>query len=133
MKIEMYDDTLTVDSFYQQAIQGNLLGLECESKHVTVPPRNSCKICGSESLRKITLSGRGEIISFTEVFVKSREFPVDVPYTLALVELEEGGMLLGVVESDSHSNLAHGTQVRVEFRKMNEREWPRIFFRIVHS
>jgi len=128
MKFEV-SDILTVDLFYQQGMQGKLIGLECESKHVTVPPRNSCRICSSKSLRKIELSGRGQVISFTEVFVKSKEFPLDVPYLLALVGLEEGGMLIGIVESDLRSNLEHGTKVTVQFRKMEEKECPRIFFR----
>jgi uncharacterized protein len=130
MKFKMSDNTL-VDSFYEQALQGNLVGLECESKHVIVPPTHSCSICGSQSLRKIQLSGRGEIVSFTEVFVKSREFPVDVPYVLALVQLEEGGKLIGVAETGSGFNLTHGSKIKVEFRKMKDDAWPRIFFRLV--
>jgi uncharacterized OB-fold protein len=123
------DDNLTVDSFYDQGTKGRLVGLQCESKHVTVPPRHSCSVCGSQDLHKIDLSGRGEVISFTEVFVKSREFPVNVPYVLAIVTLEEGGKLIGVVRA-GNSNLEHGAKVMVEFRKLNEKEWPRIFFRL---
>ena len=127
----MENDILTIESFYKNGREGKLIGLECESKHVSVPPRKSCRVCGSHFLGKIELSGRGEVISYTQIFVKSKEFPLDTPYLLALVHLEEGGNLIGVVDSNSNSNseLRYGTKVRVEFRVLDEKEWPRIFFR----
>lgn len=121
-------EALTVDEFYEAAMNGGLLGLECDAGHVTVPPRNCCRICGSRSLKKAELSGHGKVISFTEVFVKSREFPIDAPYVLALVQLVEGGSLMGVVQSGTGKRVEFGFPVTVSFRKLNEKEWPRIFF-----
>jgi uncharacterized protein len=127
----MGNDILTIESFYKNGREGKLIGLECESKHVSVPPRKSCRVCGSHFLGKIELSGRGELISYTEVFVKSKEFPLNTPYLLGLVHLEEGGSLIGVVDTDSNSELRYGTKVRVEFRTLDEKELPRIFFRFI--
>ncbi len=124
----MLGELLTVDEFYDAAAQGKLLGLKCGSGHVTVPPRRSCRICGSKALKKIKLSGRGSVLSFTGVFVKSREFPIEVPYTLALVQLEEGGNLMGIVEKPSERNIAYGSQVTAKFQRLADGEWPRIFF-----
>ena len=120
-------EILTVDSFYEFALQGKLLGLQCDSAHISVPPRRSCRVCRSTNLNKIELSGSGKIVSWTEVFVKSKEFPVSTPYFLALVELEEGGNLMGIVDGPS-SSLKFGTVVSVIFRRLNEKDWPRIFF-----
>jgi len=131
VKNEMGNDILTIESFYKNGREGKLIGLECESKHVSVPPRKSCRVCGSHLLGEIELSGLGEVISYTEIFVKSKEFPLDTPYLLALVHLEEGGSLIGVVDTNSNSELTYGTKVRVEFRTLDEKEWPRIFFRII--
>jgi len=121
-------DSLTVDSFYESANNGELIGLKCESGHITIPPRISCRICGKQELHRIVLSGRGQVVSFTEVFVKSKEFPVDVPYFLALVRLEEGGNLLGVFHSVSKPEV--GMKVLTQFRQLGptEQKWPRIFF-----
>ncbi|MGI0091087.1 MAG: Zn-ribbon domain-containing OB-fold protein, partial [Nitrososphaerales archaeon] len=73
---------LTVDSFYENARKGKLLGLRCESGHVSVPPRRSCPTCRSAQLEEVELSGRGEVVSFTRVDYKARDFPLDTPYTL---------------------------------------------------
>ena len=79
---------------------GKLIGLVCSSGHVTVPPRSTCQSCSSEVLEEIQLSGKGKVVSFTEVFVKSKEFPIETPYVLALVRLLEGGKLLGVLDEE---------------------------------
>ncbi len=120
---------LTIDQFYENARRGTLTGLKCSSGHMIVPPRRACQTCGSEILTQTTLSGRGEIISFTEVYVKSKEFPLETPYVLAIVRLLEGGNLLGIVDRGSDFNLKQGTNVHVEFRQINKTDrWPRIFF-----
>jgi len=119
---------MTVDSFFEEARKGRILGLKCEFGHVTVPPRHSCRVCGSQKLEIITLSGRGEVISFTDVYVKAIEFPVEAPYTLALVRLEEGGNLLGVVRGKTKPT--HGSKVTIRFEGLPNSvvKWPRTFF-----
>ena len=123
---------LTVDRFYEQASEGKFLGLRCPNGHVTVPPRRSCGDCNSLDLESVQLSGRAQVISFTTVNVKSKDFPLQVPYVLTLVKLVEGGHLLGVANITNEAELKHGTSVSVKFRKVqNEEKWPRIFFEII--
>jgi uncharacterized OB-fold protein len=126
------DLPLTVDVFYDEARKGRLLGLECELGHVTVPPRRSCRLCNSQNLHILGLSGRGEVISFTGVHVKSEEFPVGTPYVLVLVRLREGGNLLGIFRG-SREALRHGAPVAVKFEDPPEGvgKWPRTFFDLV--
>jgi uncharacterized OB-fold protein len=121
-------NSLTVDQFYENGRNGKLIGLRCSKGHVTVPPRSTCQSCDSEVLEQIQLSGKGVVVSFTEVYVKSKEFPVETPYVFALVRLFEGGNLLGIL--DVKSGLSElGAKVQVKFRRLNETErWPRIFF-----
>jgi len=125
-------EILTVDSFYENAKKGKLIGLECDSKHITAPPRKSCRVCGSQNLTLVELSGRGRIVSFTQVYVKSKEFPVPTPYDLSLVNLVEGGNLLGVLEKTPGIEIEYGANVRVIFRDIADQigEWPRIFFEL---
>jgi len=120
---------LTVDSFYECGRRGKLMGLECESGHMVVPPRRSCPSCGSTNLEERELSGKGTIVSFTEIFVKSQEFPIATPYVLALVQPIEGGRILGVLENPSDLTSLEDAKVKIKFRKLNENDrWPRIFF-----
>ena len=127
-------ELLSTASFYEEGKKGNLKGLECEERHVTVPPRHSCRICQSMNLKVIDLSRKGRILACTQVFSKSGEFPLEAPYVLALVALEEGGNLLGILRAPFERG-SYGAKVRVKFevvRKIEhlseERERPRIFF-----
>jgi uncharacterized OB-fold protein len=121
---------LSVDRFYELASQGKLMGLKCSRGHTTVPPRRSCGECNSLELDTLELSGKARIISFTSVFVKSKDFPVETPYVLALVSLLEGGHLLGVVNA-AESDIKYGAEVSVKFKKIQETDkWPRIFFEV---
>jgi uncharacterized OB-fold protein len=120
-------EILTVDQFYSEAKRsGRVLGLACDNGHVTVPPRHSCMVCGSTKLIVKPLSGFGKVASFTEVYVKSKSFPLEVPYVLVLVRLEEGGNLLGVMEEKP---ITLGTKVKVSFREiLSDSVHPTIFF-----
>jgi uncharacterized protein len=132
---------LTVDSFYSYALGGKLVGLKCANGHVTTPPRHSCSVCKSDQLAVVELSGMGEVISHTIVYVKSQEFPLDMPFVLALVRLNEGPKLLGVLRANaseiSSETTKMGKKVRVNFEVLNspseksQSRWPRIFFETV--
>ncbi|MGA2875245.1 MAG: Zn-ribbon domain-containing OB-fold protein [Nitrososphaerales archaeon] len=127
----MSNQPLTVDQFYAQARADRLLGLRCESGHVTVPPRRSCRICQSLNMQVIEIAKTGKVVSFTVVHVKSRDFPLETPYTLAIVKLDAGGNLLGVING-STPEVVSGSKVSVKFRDVGENgKWPRIFFELI--
>lgn len=118
----MQKENLTIDLFYKEGESKKLLGLECEKGHVTVPPRHSCRVCASNDLKIIELKGTGKVTSLTRVFSKAEDFPLETPYVLGLVEIIEGGNLLGILGNDSKI----GDQVVVRFSKTGEKT--RIFF-----
>jgi uncharacterized OB-fold protein len=129
-------ELLSTSAFYEEGKRGKLKGLECEAGHITVPPRHSCRICQSTNLNVVELSGRGKILACTQVFRKSVEFPLETPYVLAIVVLEEGGNLLGILRAPFEKSV-HGAKVRVKFEIVKktehlspERERPRIFFEL---
>ena len=79
------------------------------------------------------------MLAFTEVHVKSQEFPVETPFVLALVRLNEGPRLLGVLTPRAgtlgSSEFKPGMKIRVTFKQLEQpqgevppRKWPRIFF-----
>jgi uncharacterized OB-fold protein len=127
---QILTEQLTTEEFYSEASRsGTVLGLKCDKGHVTVPPRHSCRLCNSTVLKLEQLSGYGTIISFTEVYVKSKDFPLETPYTLALVRLEEGGNLLGVADKKVKSS---GEKVKVNFRSIRGvNDKPTIFFETI--
>ncbi len=82
---------------YNQALKQNkLLGLKCKQcGEITVPPKIVCGKCASTDLDVIELSGRGTIQTFTTVFVAPEGREAECPYTIVLVELDEGPWLMG--------------------------------------
>ncbi len=87
LDFKKYSDALTKD---------RLLGLRCnECSKYTCPPKMTCQECGSADLEIIQLSGKGEIRTFTQTFVAPQGRECEVPYTVVLVELEEGPWIAG--------------------------------------
>jgi len=81
---------------YSEALKENkLLGLRCPCGAVTAPPRMVCRRCASSELEVITLSGRGKIKTFTTNFVAAEGRESEIPYTIVIVELDEGPWLVG--------------------------------------
>ena len=125
-------EKLSTETFYAEgARSGKLLALRCEKGHVTLPPRHSCVVCQSLDLSSTELSGHGRILEYTEVHSKSKDFPLEAPYLLALAKLDEGPNLLGIVGGSKIPE--DNAEVKVMFRNLSgsETERPRIFFEIL--
>ena len=85
---------------YNEALQQNrLLGLKCRScDAITVPPKIVCRQCTGSELDVTELKGSGKIRTFTTVNVASEGLEDAVPYTIVMVELDEGPWLMGNLE-----------------------------------
>jgi uncharacterized OB-fold protein len=79
------------DFYWQGAAAGELRVSRCVPHgHLSHPPEVSCPACGSEELEPVAVSGRGSVYSFTVVRQAfDPAFLPDVPYAIALVELDE--------------------------------------------
>ena len=82
---------------YHEALQQNrLLGLKCrDCGTITVPPKMVCRQCTGAELEIVELKGRGKIRTFTTVNVASEGREDEVPYTIVMVELDEGPWIMG--------------------------------------
>jgi uncharacterized OB-fold protein len=77
--------------FWQAIAEGRLDILRCDAcGHFVHYPRPICDRCQSMELSPSTVSGRGTLYSYTVVMQAFHPYFVDrLPYTLAVVELEE--------------------------------------------
>ena len=82
---------------YNEALQQNkLLGLKCAScGAITIPPKMVCSKCAGSDLEITELKGSGKIKTFTTVFVASEGREEEVPYTIVMVELDDGPWIMG--------------------------------------
>lgn len=82
---------------YNEALKQNrLLGLKCQAcGAITVPPKIVCRQCASPDLEIVELKGTGKIRTFTMVNVASEGREDEVPYTIVMVELDDGPWIMG--------------------------------------
>jgi uncharacterized protein len=108
--------------FWDGAREGRLLIQRCGDcqKHVFYP-RVSCPHCFSQNLGWVQASGRGTVYSYTVVYNNAPSaFTCDVPYVVAVIQLDEGvRMLSNVVECDL-DRLGCDMPVEVTFERLNE-------------
>ncbi|VVC01566.1 Uncharacterised protein [uncultured archaeon] len=99
-----------------------LAGSCCENcKTNYFPIRKLCPKCRRKG--KIVpkqLSGKGKIYSFTEVTSGPAGFELEVPYVLAIVELDEGPRLTAQVVGVSDKDVKFDDRVEMVFRKIME-------------
>jgi len=89
-------------------------------------PRGGCPRCYSQELEFRPVSGRGEIYSFSTVMTKGGfpSYGERVPYTIVLVELEEGPRMIGNLVGDADAGASVGAKVRVTFEKRGDISLP---------
>jgi uncharacterized OB-fold protein len=86
--------------FWEGTRAGELRLQQCSAcGHIYFPPRPFCPQCAAQDVRVIRASGRGTLYSYV---IHHRPVPGFVPpYSIAVVELEEGPrMMSNIVEVD---------------------------------
>ena len=119
------DLPFTIESFYQLIGQGVLMASRCKNcGKLLVPPRPVCPSCYSSQMEWVRLSGRGKIRTYTVIHVAPPEFVDKIPYIVAIVELEEGVKLPGMMTGIKPEEVQVGMEVEVDFQKSGGEKWP---------
>ena len=111
--------------FWDAAAEGRLEMQVCDACHAYVwTPRARCYECGSDVLTWCRLSGSGEVFSFTVIRQvagrgASAYFTEQIPYVLALIELDEGPRMLAQVTGCDVDKVAIGMKLRVRFERVS--------------
>lgn len=83
-------------------------------------PRSVCPHCMSDELAWVRASGRGVVYSYTVVHRAPEEFRHEVPYVVALVDLEEGVRMMTRLVDVDPGEVRIGMPVEVTFRRATE-------------
>jgi uncharacterized OB-fold protein len=102
--------------FWSSAARGNLLIQECpHCHHRQFYPRALCTKCG-DNPGWLECSGRGAVHTFTIVRqMGMRPFRDELPYVVAMVQLDEGPMMMGNVTGIDPEQVRIGMPVEVYF------------------
>ena len=103
--------------FWKAAAEGRLLVQYCSSCGTPrFYPRLLCPSCHSDEHRWEQAAGTGTVYTFSVVRrAPSPAFAADVPYVVALIDLDEGVRMMANVVADP-AEVAIGDRVRVRFR-----------------
>ena len=101
----------------------------CKAEHMQIQRCDDCGVfayypvyvcpeCASRKLAWTPVSGRGTIHTFT-VAAKS-SFEIEGPLVVALVELEEGAMMVSNVQTAQPEALTIGMPVRLRYERVSD-------------
>ena len=108
---------------YWQAAREHRLALpKCEDcRKFWFPPSRTCPHCLSTKFSFENVSGKGKIFSFVTFHrVYRPAFANDVPYVVALIELDEGPRLLSNIMGVTHDQVKCEMRVEVVFDDYDE-------------
>jgi uncharacterized OB-fold protein len=91
-----------------------------ECGRISFPPRKVCSGCGAREFSPEKLSDYGKILTFTTIRVAPKEFENQVPYSVAIVESENGVRVTTQVVDCRPEDLEIGKRVKFVFRKLHE-------------
>lgn len=81
--------------YWEGARRGELRLQRCGTcAHVYLPPRPFCPRCASREVEAFTASGRGRLHSYVINYRPALGFEEEAPYSIAVVELDEGPRLM---------------------------------------
>ena len=114
-------------AFFDGALHGRLMLLRCErcatfmspTAYLRTPRRPRCVACFSAELSWAPASGRATLYSFAVMHQRYDE-AFETPYTIAVVETEEGVRLTSQVVECDNDRLRIGMPLEVTFERMSE-------------
>ncbi len=120
------------EAFWKAAKQHKLVIQECkECKAKIFYPRKYCPECWSADLRWAEASGKGKVYSFSVMMDQVEpKFVDDLPYVLALVDLEEGIRMMTRIVECNPEEVKMDMDVEVVFNDITE-EFSLPYFRPV--
>ncbi len=85
-----------VQDFAVHLKDGRLMGSRCKAcGYKTFPPRADCPDCLSGDFEFVEYNGKGKVFTYSTIAAAPTGFDDIAPYTVVVVDLEEGGRLLG--------------------------------------
>ncbi len=108
--------------FWDGCREGKLLLQYCDTcQRHQFYPRLYCMRCGSQEVRWVEASGRGVIYSYTIIRQnRAPDFVNDVPYNVAIIQLEEGPRMMSNVIDIDPAELRVDLPVQVVFDPISD-------------
>jgi len=97
-----------------------LEGEKCKScGKIFFPPRLICDSCHSTEFEPFQLKNEGHVLTYTIIRVAPSQFLDQVPYPVAIVELNPGVRICTQITDCNNDDIHIGMPVKLEFRKLS--------------
>jgi uncharacterized protein len=91
-----------------------------KSGYITLPRRYVDPLTNDKEFENITLSGKGEILTYTIIYIASDQYARHTPFPVAIIETEEGARLTAQIVDCEPKDVKIGAKVELIFRKVME-------------
>jgi len=121
-----------VSDFAVHLKDGRLMGTVCADCGATnFPPRADCPVCMSGDFDYSERSGRGNVYTYSTIAAAPTGFEDEVPFTVMVVDLEDGGRLLAWRgDTIPEDDIRIGMPVQVVPRIFEEEEQIRVYYTV---
>lgn len=108
--------------FWDGCKRGKLRMQRCSAcGHIRYPISHVCPKCLCYEFDWTDLSGRGEVFSYVVFYqLYNKAFADDIPYNVALVQLEEGPRMYSNIAGVDNDDVKVGDKVRVTFEAVTD-------------
>jgi len=120
-----------VDAFADYLQKGKLMGTRCKKcGEIYFPPRADCIKCLNDDTKWIEFSGKGKLHTYTKINAAPKGFEDIAPYTIGVVDLNEGGRLLSWIKDIPYNEIKIGMPVQIIPRIFEEIEEIKLYYTI---
>lgn len=111
---------------------GRIMGTRCKGcGYTTFPPRADCPQCLSGDFEFNEISGKGKIFTYSTISAAPTGFENAIPYTIAVIELDDGGRLLAWLgDSIDPNHVTIGMEVQTVPRIAEETPEIKVYYTI---
>jgi len=119
-----------VTDFARHLKDGRLMGSRCKDCGAfSFPPRADCEACMSGNFEFVELTGKSTLHTFTKIVAAPTGFEDVVPYTVGVVDLEEGGRALAWFgETVKEDDIKIGMDLQIVPQIFDETEEIKVYY-----
>jgi uncharacterized OB-fold protein len=119
-------EPFTIEQFYKFLTQGKLMAGKCtRCGKIHLPPRPLCDNCFSQQFTWTEVSGKGKLLTYSVIHIAPPQFQAMTPYTVGIVELENGLRIPGMISGVAQEQLRIGMDLTIDFgTRDNTQTWP---------
>jgi uncharacterized OB-fold protein len=89
--------------------------------HIDHPPYLYCTNCSSDNSEWVEASGKGKLVAYAvNTYMVPFPFWDDMPYVVAMIELEEGVRMISNIVECNHNELKNGMALEVVFDDVSD-------------